>query len=91
MSLHFELSTQQINGIASAINLKDIQDYINTHQAEYEQYLKEENKPDSKQFKKYTIGKTRDSTNKQKIYRTNPCIVWHEYKEEEKTQLMGNK
>lgn len=42
MGLHFELSTQQINGIASYINLKDIQDYINTHQAEYEQFLKEE-------------------------------------------------
>lgn len=84
MPLNIKLSPQQINGIASYISPKDIYDYINSHQAEYEQYQKEQNKPDRKQFKKYSTGKTRNSTNILKIYRTNPCIVWHEYKEEQK-------
>ena len=90
MPLNIELSPQQINGIASAFSLKEIYDYVNSHQAEYEQYLKEQDKSDKKQFKKYTTKKIRDSTNKQKIYRTNPCIVWHEYKEEPKTNMKGN-
>lgn len=90
MPLNIELSPQQIKGIASYINLKDIQDYISMHQAEYEQYLKEQDKPDKKKFKKYTKEKIRNSTNIRKIYRTNPCIVWKEYKEEPKTNMKGS-
>ena len=87
MPLNIKLLPQQIQGIASAISRKDIYNYVNSHQAEYEQYLKEQDKPDSKQFTRYTKEKARNSTNKRKIYRTNPCIIWHEYKEEENTQI----
>lgn len=90
MGLNIELSPQQINGIASYINLKDIQNYIDAHKKEYEQYLKEEqNKQYNKQFKRYTTEKIRDSTNIRKKFKNSPCIIWNVYKEEQKTETKG--
>lgn len=44
MGLEIKLSPQQIKAIANNISFKDIQDYINSHQEEYEQFLREEQK-----------------------------------------------
>ena len=38
-----ELTEEQINIICSYIPLTDIQEYINSHQREYEEFLKSEN------------------------------------------------
>lgn len=35
-----KLSQEQINKISSAIMLKDIKEYINTHAKEYEEFIK---------------------------------------------------
>ena len=44
MPIEISLSPLQLKQIASAISLKDIAEYIEKHQEEYEQYLLEEEK-----------------------------------------------
>lgn len=42
MGLDIQLSTKQINQIASSISPKEISDYVKAHQKEYELFLQEE-------------------------------------------------
>ena len=56
IELDIKLSPQQIKQIASCISLKDVQDYINTHQTEYEQYLKTEEKEQALKNHKFFYG-----------------------------------
>ena len=44
MGLQIGLSLQQINGIASHINKKEVYDYVNSNKEAYEKYLKNEEK-----------------------------------------------
>lgn len=49
MGLNVQLTTQQINQIASSILLTDVKAYIDTHKKEYEQFLQEDQKENSEE------------------------------------------
>lgn len=87
MGLRLDLTPNQIKQMASYISLKDIEEYINSHLEEYEQYLKEEENQTTKNsniksFTKFQITKEINSFEKLKKYNTTYFIVWQEYKEE---------
>ena len=87
MGLRLDLTQNQIKQMASYISLKDIEEYINSHLEEYEQYLKEEENQTTKNsniksFTKFQITKEINSFEKLKKYNTTYFIVWQEYKEE---------
>ena len=54
MGLNVQLTTQQINQIASSILLKDISDYVKAHQKEYEKFLKEEQQKQKTEEQNFT-------------------------------------
>lgn len=87
MGLRLDLTPNQIKQMASYISLKDIEEYINSHLEEYEQFLKEEENQTTKNsniksFTKFQITKEINSFEKLKKYNTTYFIVWQEYKKE---------
>lgn len=86
MALDFELSENQISQMAQMLylNLDDIKNYIETHQEEYNEFLKEEEqKEHTKQYKKFdTKDTTEKNSNKQKKYNTDCYTVWQQYADE---------
>ncbi len=57
MGIKVQLSTKQINQIASSISLKEVSDYVKAHQKEYEQFLKEEEQQKRIEEKNFTNNK----------------------------------
>lgn len=53
MDSQFELSTQQVKDFAMGILIQDIQEFINNNQEEYNQFLKEEQRQQSKNNQKH--------------------------------------
>ncbi len=53
MGLNVQLTTQQINQIASSILLTDVKAYIDNHKKEFEQFLQEEQNK-STQYNNFT-------------------------------------
>lgn len=95
MNLDFELSKNQISQIAQMLylNLDDIKNYIETHQEEYNEFLKEEEqKEKTKQYKKFESKNTiENNSNKQKKYNTNCYTVWKQYQDRTVCQIMNYK
>ena len=70
--------------MAKAIDLEDIKEYIETHQKEYQQYLKEENQKEekTKKYGKFEVTDTAEKNlNTRKKYNTDFFIELEKYSE----------
>ena len=80
------MSENQISQMAKMLylNRDDIKNYIETHQEEYNEFLKEEEQKEHiKQYKKFDTKNTKEkNSNKQKKYNTNCYTVWQQYADE---------
>lgn len=95
MNLDFELSKNQISQIAQMLylNLDDIKNYIETHQEEYSEFLKEEEqKEKAKQYKKFEIKNAIEkNSNEQKKYNTDCYTIWKQYQDGTVCQIINYK
>ncbi len=90
MPIKIVLSPLQLKQIASAIPIKDIVDYIENHQDEYEQFLLLEEEKNKKQanktnkFNKFAFLEGINNNLKiQNKFKIDSCVVWKEYIEKE--------
>lgn len=95
MNLDFDLSKNQTSQIAQMLylNLDDIKNYIETHQEEYNEFLKEEEqKEKAKQYKKFKIQNALEkNSNKQKKYNTDCYTMWKQYQDGTVCQIINYK
>lgn len=95
MVLDFKMSKNQISQIAQMLylNLDDIKDYIETHQEEYNEFLKEEEqKEKAKQYRKFENKNTiENNSNKQKKYNTDYYTTWKQYQDGTVCQIINYK